>query len=75
MSAPATTDRRRALGARASILSRTRGPDDPASITARQELAEAQIEAAIQKVVADTPPLRPEQAERLAGLIHRGRRL
>lgn len=73
MSVPAT-DRRVALGARAQQLTRYHGPDAAVTITARQDLAEAQIEAAIQKVVAAAPPLRSEQADRLAGLIHRGGR-
>lgn len=73
MSAP-SLDRRPALGARAEILRRTHGLEASVTVAARQDLAEAQIEAAIQKVVAAAPPLRPEQADRLAGLIHRGGR-
>lgn len=73
MSAP-TADRRIVLGARTLQLSRHHGADAPVTVAARQDLAEAQIEAAIQKVVAAAPPLRPEQADRLAGLIHRGGR-
>lgn len=68
----ASTDPRVALGARAAILSRTYGDDSPITVSARQDLAEAQIEAAIVKVVAAAPPLRSEQADRLASLIHRG---
>lgn len=66
-----THDPRPALGARAQQLSRYYGEDAPVTVAARQDLAEAQIEAAVQKVVAAAPPLRREQADRLAGLIAR----
>lgn len=73
MSVP-PNDPRVALGARAQQLTRYHGANAPVTIAARQDLAEAQIEAAIQKIVAAAPPLRSEQSDRLAGLIHRGGR-
>lgn len=35
----------------------------------RRDLAAAKLEKAIQRIVAEAPPLRPEQAERIAALL------
>lgn len=40
--------------------------------TARENLAEARVSLAIAKVLADAPPLRPEQRERLCALLNGG---
>ena len=71
MSAP-TTDKRIAQGARVRMIELHHGADAPVTIAARQDLAEMQIEAAIQKVVDAAPPLCADQAERLSALLTRG---
>lgn len=55
--------------ARVASLSRSRGPDDPDLISARRDLRAARLEDYIKRVVAEAPPLTPEQLELLAGLL------
>lgn len=54
---------------RVAALSRSRSADDPELIDARRDLAEAKITAAIERVVADAPPLTSEQRDRLHRII------
>jgi len=68
-SAGLTVDERQRLGGRIRQLTRWHGPDAPQTIEAKQDLAEAQIEAAIAKILEDSPPLRPEQVYRLGLLL------
>lgn len=58
--------------ARIAALSRSREPDDPALIEARRDLAEASIQAYIERTVAAAPPLTSEQRDRLALLLRGG---
>lgn len=59
---------------RVAALSRSRTADDPELIDARRDLAEAKITAAIERVVADAPPLTIEQRDRLHRIIDGGAR-
>lgn len=54
-------------------LSRSRHPDDPDLIEARRELAAAKLEAYVQKVVANAPPLTSSQRDRIAVLLRPAR--
>jgi len=74
MSVPFQVDPRNRLGGRVRQLTRWHGPDAPQTIEAKQDLAEAQIQAAVAKVLAEAPPLRPEQADRLSVLLRGGAR-
>ncbi len=67
--------------ARVAALSRDRAPDDPELVAAREALADARRRAstvlraerlakAINKTVAEAPPLTDEQRARLAALLH-----
>ena len=58
--------------ARVAGLSRDRKPDDPELITARRNLKAARIEDYISRVVAEAPPLTPEQLDRVAVLLRGG---
>lgn len=55
--------------ARVGALSRDRAPDDPEFVGARRDLAEANIAAYIERVLAEAPPLSDEQRTRLAELL------
>lgn len=57
---------------RVGALSRSRADDDPDLIGARHGLRVAKLEDHIRKVVAEAPPLTPEQRDRLAGLLRGG---
>ena len=46
--------------------------DAAREVTARRNLAEAKIAAAIERAVAAAPPLTPSQIERLSGLLRAG---
>jgi len=74
MSAKFTVDERQRLGGRVAQLRRYHGDDAPKTVAAKQDLAEAKIQAAIEKHLAEAPPLRPEQADRLSVLILGGAR-
>ena len=53
---------------------RYHGADAPVTIKARRDLAALQLETAIERIVADAPPLTETQADRLAGIIARSAR-
>lgn len=57
---------------RNAALTRSRKPDDPEFIAARQELAVENIAAYVDKVIAKAPPLSDAQVERLAALLRGG---
>ena len=57
------------IGPRLARLRQRYGNDAPQTVRARQDLAAAQIEVAIAKAVADAPPLRPEQIDRIAAIL------
>lgn len=49
-------------------------PDDTAAIVdTRQKMKTAKLAAFVEKVLADAPPLRPEQIDRIVGLLHAAR--
>jgi hypothetical protein len=50
-------------------LSRSRKPNDPALIAARNDLRVARLADHIARVVAEAPPLTDEQSEQLAALL------
>src|SRR5262245_8023561 len=50
-------------------LKRHRGEDDPETIAARQELAVANIEAAVARILAKAPALTSEQVARVRSLL------
>lgn len=58
--------------ARIASLSRSRPADDPELVTARQNLKALRLEEHVREKVASWPPLRPEQAERIARLLRAG---
>lgn len=58
--------------ARVASLNRSRTPDDPELIGARQDLAVANLADAIAKTVAEWPDLPPAQVDRLAILLRGG---
>jgi hypothetical protein len=55
--------------ARVASLTRSRTTDDPELVTARQNLKAARVEDYIARVVAEAPPLTPEQRDRIASLL------
>ena len=55
--------------ARVASLSRDRQPDDPELLEARRNMRAARLEAHIQKIIAQAPPLTNEQCERIAALL------
>ena len=55
--------------ARVASLSRSRTTDDPDLINARVSLRAARLEDYVQRVVAEAPPLTPEQRDRIAALL------
>ena len=60
------------LKARSAVGVATRRGDREAIITSRQQLAVAKLEAYVSRVVAEAPPLSPEQLDRLAVLFRPG---
>lgn len=59
---------------RVGSLSRYRPVNDPELVAARQNLAEANIAAYVEEVLAKAPPLRAEQRTKLAELLKPARR-
>lgn len=55
--------------AKVAALSRDRSPDDPQLLAARRDLAAANVERYVARVVAEAPPLTPEQRDRIARLL------
>lgn len=60
--------------ARIAHLSRSRSSDDPEIVSARTEFAAAKIEAYIERVISEAPPLTNEQLSRLRVLLEPARR-
>ena len=58
--------------ARVGALSRDRAPDDPELVAARQNLRALSLEEHVRRVVAEAPPLSPEQLDRIAALLRSG---
>jgi hypothetical protein len=58
--------------ARVASLSRSRTPDDPELIAARDKLKAERLEVYIAKVVAAAPPLSASQRDTLALLLRGG---
>lgn len=54
---------------RLARLSKDRGPDDPAVVELRQQVAEIKAERIIRDVVAAAPPLSAETRQRLAEIL------
>jgi hypothetical protein len=55
--------------ARVASLSRSRAVDDPDYVDARRDLAAANLEQYIERVVAEAPPLTAEQRDKLAAIL------
>lgn len=55
--------------ARVASLSRSRTPDDPDLVRAREDLRTSRLEEAIKRAVEQAPPLTDEQRSRLSGLL------
>lgn len=58
--------------ARVAALSRSRPAGDPDLIHARQSLKANRLEAYVARVIAEAPPLTPEQLDRVAVLLRPG---
>jgi hypothetical protein len=58
--------------ARRAGLSRGQHPDPERIRAAKRDLEAAKLEAYVQRVVAEAPPLTQEQASRIAGLLRGG---
>lgn len=58
--------------AQVAALTRSRDDNDPDLITARRDLAEANLADYIRRVVDTAPPLTAEQRDRLALLLRGG---
>ncbi|WP_181036537.1 hypothetical protein [Arthrobacter sp. B1805] len=58
-----------ALRSKVAGLTRSRTPDDPEYLTARQALKTAVLSARITAGLASDPPLTPEQIRHLASLV------
>lgn len=58
--------------ARVASLSRSRSDDDPDLVNARRNLKAARLQEYVQRIVAQAPPLTPEQADTIAGLLRGG---
>jgi hypothetical protein len=52
-----------------NVLSRHRGPADPATVEARRELKATVAEDYIRELVDQAPPLTPAQRDKLASLL------
>ncbi|MFD1210981.1 hypothetical protein ACFQ36_02860 [Arthrobacter sp. GCM10027362] len=55
--------------ARVAALTRSRRPDDPELVAARQKLKAASLEDHVRDVVENWPPLTPEQLDKIAALL------
>jgi hypothetical protein len=65
----AATSARRTLVGRANVLTRHYGPDDERTREARRGARAAELAEHIQRIVAQAPPLTPEQITRLRDLL------
>lgn len=55
--------------AQIAALSRSRTPDDPELVQARQNLRAARLEEHVRNALADAPPLSQAQLDRVARLL------
>lgn len=69
---PAKDPDQRTLVARVAALKRHRGKTDPELSEARRELRAARLSDHVARVVAEAPPLTPDQCERIAILLRGG---
>lgn len=53
-------------------LAKTRDPSDPEMVEKRVELRALKLEDHVTRVIAQAPPLTPEQIERIAALLRAG---
>ncbi|RNB46546.1 hypothetical protein EDM22_13810 [Agromyces tardus] len=60
--------------ARVASLSRSRTHDDPDLVEARRNLKAERLADHVARVVAEAPPLSPEQRARIAALLRGGAR-
>lgn len=58
--------------ARIASLTRSRQPDDPELVAARQNLAALRLEEFVSKTLATCPPLTNTQRDRIAALLRAG---
>lgn len=58
--------------ARVGALSRSRRSDDPELLAARRDLRAERLADHIRRVVAEAPPLTPEQRDKLSTLLRGG---
>ncbi|SFS15703.1 hypothetical protein SAMN04487783_2107 [Agrococcus baldri] len=58
--------------ARVASLSRSRTADDPDLLEARRNLKAARLAEYVERVVAEAPPLTPQQRDRIASLLRGG---
>jgi len=58
--------------ARVASLTRSRPADDPDLLAARQRLRTDRLAQHVARVVADAPPLTPEQRDRIASALWAG---
>lgn len=65
--------RTRHHSARVAVQERHKGAGHPDVITARRELAMAQLEESVERILASSPPLSDVQLERVAALLRAGR--
>jgi len=71
-STPSTSTRWTQERARIASLTRSRRPDDPELLAARERMAALKLEADIAKLVAKAPPLTAAQRDRLTVIIRGG---
>jgi hypothetical protein len=64
--------RRRVAGS-IGIIERHHGPDDPRLPDLRRDLRAAELEEHVRRIVDATPPLTPEQRDKIAALLFSGR--
>jgi hypothetical protein len=58
--------------ARVASLSRSRSADDPELLSAKGRLRAERLAQHVARVVAEAPPLTPEQRDRIAALLRAG---
>lgn len=57
---------------RVAALTRSRPPDDPELVAARQDLKALRLEAHVRKVLTEAPRPTDEQLQRIASLLRAG---
>lgn len=72
MSIPSPIATPRVARARKAALDRYRPADDPQVVEASRDLAAANLQHYIERVVAEAPPLTDAQCDRLASLLRVG---